>query len=649
MAKKNKKRIERQSFYLPQFDNKSCENKILELQINIYNGAKEGNKSIVKLNQKHLVKSKEACYLAVKKVCTNQGGTTSGVDGFIPKTTEDYESLIEQLYVLKPHNYKAKPLKRFWIPKAPPSKDKRPLSIPTIFDRGVQSLYALSLDPVNEAYSDSHNYGFRKGRSAADAMAYIRTALVKQDASEYILEVDIKKCFDSIDHKYILENIPVNTKILKQWLICGVMDANAYYRDENGVPQGGIISPIICNLVLNGFEELALAKEQINIWYKYKQISEEETSFFIFCRYADDMVLIAKTEHLLHKLNNLLKQFLSIRGLSINENKTKYTYILEGFKFFFKRFDYQNPKIIKIKKYGKKESRKGFYVKKGNILISPPKESVKKTLEKISTEAFKCQTEQGLYYSLGSIIRGWCNYYRSCNLSDQKSDLDHYTYLILNSWARKRFKLSNKDSYLKYFTNYKIMPLKPELPSRSKRKSKVDTLKLHLPGYFNKTTYRLINKYYNPYNYRSGYYEHLERKIKSNLTEKLQKGLIEKSRGCCSNCGTLLIEDTFNAGYEIHHIRPREFGGSNDKSNLTLLCKPCHKYITGVQKSRNLNEAMLLKNKGVLTIPPIYLKEFQLKPFEEKEAITIENIGDNTELESSLSFESLYSTEEILE
>lgn len=353
-----------------------------DLQIKIYKSTKAGKKSLVKTHIKYLVKSKQACFLAVRKVVTNSGGQTPGVDNYVPTTVKEYEFLINKLINCKPDKYKARPLKRIWIPKASPSKDLRPISIPTIFDRCVQAVWVLAIDPINEVYSDKHNYGFRKGRSPIDAQEYLQTQLARPGASEYILEVDIKKCFDTISHQYILENIPVNKKILKQWLKCGVIEPQSSYTEEEGVPQGGIISPIICNLVLNGFEEHI--KKHIKIMAKKYPPLESPARYFLFCRFADDMVIIARSKHILTICRQQLDIFLSLRGLKINEKKTRITHIEEGFKFvgfFIKRYK-KTPKQVTVGfgKYAKKHE----YTNYGPVFSFPPRESLSKIMKNIN-------------------------------------------------------------------------------------------------------------------------------------------------------------------------------------------------------------------------------------------------------------------------
>ena len=633
---KMKPKIKRESFYLYQFNHADCEKFVLDKQINIYNNIILKNFSLAKTNQKYLVKSKQACYLSVKRVCTNKGGVTTGIDDFIPKRRKDYMDLIDKLYNLKSDNYKSSPLKRIWLPKALPSKDLRPISIPTIFDRCIQALWSLALDPVNEALSDDHNFGFRKGRSPVDAMRYTRDLLRRDDGPEYILEVDVAKGFDSIDHNYILNNIMVNHKILKQWLECGVMDSKQFYYDESGVPQGGIISPIICNLVLNGFEHEI--KNNITIWVKNNILTKEQVKYLSFCRFADDMIIMAKSSKVLYLCKDLLTKFLDIRGLRINENKTRITYIQDGFKFvgyYFKRFPYQNP-VLKVKNVARRNGNlktKEFLVK-GKLLVSVPPEKVKKFLSKLKTEIKTSKNSFDLVYKINPIIRGFSNFYRFGNWGLNYPQLNHRLYKTVTRWIIKKYKISNKLSYKNYLVEYHTFrfPFEQswfENTSIKKRKRyKNDYIELYLPGKYPKIGAFLINKDSKPYYNRDKYFEHLERKARNFASGKIISDLLKKGNYRCLYCQTSLVED--NKDYEVHHLKPIEFGGKNIKSNYTLLCKVCHKYVTGVQKSRSLNEALDLVSKGILKIPNEHMGTFQPKQFQPLTTIT--HIEDELDL-----------------
>lgn len=235
-------------------DWKKVYNKVKTLQANLVEEYKkvENKKSRMKKVfelQRKLITSFEARALAIRKVYTNSGGKTPGIDGRIWRNPEGRFKAIQELLVIvrNPKAYKASPLKRVQIPK--PGGDKRNLGIPSIMDRAVQAVYYLAVDPIVECQSDPDSYGFRKYRSAQDAINRLRTLLDKKHSSEWILETDIEKCFDKIDHKYIIENTPIcNKNILIQWLKSGVKVSGQVIETTEGTPQGGIISPMLCNL-----------------------------------------------------------------------------------------------------------------------------------------------------------------------------------------------------------------------------------------------------------------------------------------------------------------------------------------------------------------------------------------------------------------
>ena len=199
----------------------------------------------------------EAKVLAIRKVITNKGKGTAGTDGIVWKSPKDYWNAIQALteIIRNPQEYRAQPLRRVWIPKAN-SKELRPLGIPTILDRAVQALYHLGVDPAVETNSDPNSFGFRKFRSTQDAITAIRSLLDKKSSPSWILEADISKCFDKISHEFLMKRTPICHKmVLKQWLKSGVMEQLNYMETDAGTPQGGIISPLLCNVALNGIEE----------------------------------------------------------------------------------------------------------------------------------------------------------------------------------------------------------------------------------------------------------------------------------------------------------------------------------------------------------------------------------------------------------
>jgi len=234
------------------------EKSVNKLQTRITKAVLQNKWNLVKRLQYLLTHSYFAKLLAVRRVTQNKGKKTSGVDGDKWLTPE---SKIKAVFSLTGKRYKAKPLKRVFINK-PGKKKKRPLGIPTMFDRAMQSLYALALEPIAETMSDMRSFGFRRYRSTKDACKQISLCLNKKSSAQWILEGDIKGCFDNINHQWLLTNIPMEKSILTQFLKSGYIYKRHLNPTKAGTPQGGTISPILANMTLDGLEKLLLVEYQ---------------------------------------------------------------------------------------------------------------------------------------------------------------------------------------------------------------------------------------------------------------------------------------------------------------------------------------------------------------------------------------------------
>jgi len=226
------------------------------LQTRITKAAIQNKWNLVKRLQYLLTHSYFAKLLAVRRVTQNKGKRKPGIDGEKWLTSN---SMIKAVLSLTGKGYKAKPLKRVFINK-PGKKKKRPLGIPTMYDRAMQSLYALALEPIAETMSDIRSFGFRKHRSTKDAREQIFLCLSKKNSAQWILEGDIKGCFDNINHQWLLTNIPIEKTVLIQFLKAGFIYKRHLNPSKAGTPQGGIISPILANMTLDGIEKLLLAE-----------------------------------------------------------------------------------------------------------------------------------------------------------------------------------------------------------------------------------------------------------------------------------------------------------------------------------------------------------------------------------------------------
>jgi RNA-directed DNA polymerase len=228
---------------------------VRRLQARIVKATKEGKWHKVQALQYLLTHSYSGKALAVRRVTENQGKNTPGVDKVLWNDPVRKEMAIHQL---QQRGYRALPLRRLYIPKS--NGKKRPLGIPTMKDRAMQAVYLQALDPIAETHADPNSYGFRKGRSCADAMEQCATVLANGTRPQWILEADIKSCFDQISHEWLLTHIPMDKAILSKWLKAGYMDKSVLYTTDEGTPQGGIISPVLANMTLDGLERILRKK-----------------------------------------------------------------------------------------------------------------------------------------------------------------------------------------------------------------------------------------------------------------------------------------------------------------------------------------------------------------------------------------------------
>ncbi|MGL5575326.1 MAG: group II intron reverse transcriptase/maturase [Sarcina sp.] len=407
------------------FDWSKANETVNRLQSRIAKAVINNNINLAKKLGHLLVNNHYAKALAVKRVVSNKGKNTPGVDGVI---WDRPELKMKAIYELNNRTYKAKPLRRVFIKKS--NGKERPLGIPTMYDRAMQALYAIALEPIAETKGDRHSFGFRKYRSAADAREQIFSALCKRTSAKWILEGDIKGCFDNINHDWLLKNIPMDSKILNQFLKAGFIYESVFHDATDGTPQGGIISPILANMTLDGIDELldkkywSNSKGSISVKYNKHKVN--------FIRYADDFIITADTEEIAKEIKEEIKSFLNVRGLELSDEKTLITKVEDGFDFL----------------------GWNFRTYKGKLLIKPSKKSIqnicKNTRNLIAKN--KATTQEDLIKKLNPIIRGWGNYHQGAVSKDIYSDVDNAIHQALWNWANRRHgKQSKKRTKNKYW------------------------------------------------------------------------------------------------------------------------------------------------------------------------------------------------------
>src|ERR1700756_598976 len=326
---------------------------VRRLQVRIVQATKERRWGRVRALQRLLTHSYSGKVLAVRRVTENNGKATPGVDQEIWDTPEKKRQAV---HALKRRGYRSQPLRRVHIPKSD-GKTMRPLGIPTMKDRGMQALHLLALDPVAETTADRNSYGFRQQRSCADAIEQTFTVL-KTATTEWILEGDIRSCFDKISHDWLLAHVPMDRTILQRWLKAGYMDKHVLHETTDGTPQGGVISPALANCALDGLERLL--KEKFPPRSRLPSLGGKFPCVNLI-RYADDFIITGRTKELLvGEVKPLVEQFLQPRGLELSPKKTVITHVEYGFDFLG-----QN-----VRKYPN-----------GKLLIKPSKKSVKTFLD----------------------------------------------------------------------------------------------------------------------------------------------------------------------------------------------------------------------------------------------------------------------------
>jgi RNA-directed DNA polymerase len=300
---------------------------VRRLQVRIVKAVEAGRWGKVKALQRLLTSSRNGKLLAVRRVTENQGRKTPGVDGESWGTPEKKMAAVGTLCG---RGYRPPPLRRIYIPKS--NGKLRPLGIPTMKDRAMQALHLLALDPVAETTADEDSYGFRLKRRCADAMEACQKALVRRGSSPWVMEGDIRGCFDNISHDWLLAHVPMDRLTLRKWLRAGYMEKQVLHATEQGTPQGGIISPVLANLALDGLDRRL--RERYPVRGKGSEKGRKAGVHLV--RYADDFIITGRSKEMLEdedEVKPLVESFLRERGLELSAEKTKITYVEEGFDF----------------------------------------------------------------------------------------------------------------------------------------------------------------------------------------------------------------------------------------------------------------------------------------------------------------------------
>lgn len=551
---------------------RKLERVVFKLQKRIYKASSRGDVKAVRRLQKTLMKSWSAKMLAVRRVSQdNAGKKTAGVDGVKSLTPKQRHELASKLKL----NHKVKPTRRVWIPK-PGTDEKRPLGIPTMYDRATQALVKLALEPEWEALFEPNSYGFRPGRSCHDAIRAIHTTICQK--SKYVLDADISKCFDRINQKALLEKLntfPTIRRQVRAWLQAGVMDGKQLFPTSEGTPQGGVISPLLANIALHGMEKRI--KDFAKTLDLKKSNGKGQLSWQVKCkgltliRYADDFVLIHEDLTVVQRCQQVIAEWLSGMGLELKPSKTRITHTLKEYEGQKPGFDFLG---FTVRQYPVGKYHTG---KNGNgiplgfkTLIKPSKKKLKVHAESLRSiiKTHKTAPQWELINRLNPIIRGWANYYSAVVSKEIFSGMDKLTYQQLRAWANRRH--PKKTKY--WITNrYWLVDQGKGWNFANKGGGKQKFLRLIKHSETPIIRHTKVQGERSPYDGDLVYWS--TRMGRHPEVPKNVATLLKRQNGKCAHCGL-----TFKDGdiKEKDHIIPRHSGGTDKSYNLQLLHRHCH-------------------------------------------------------------------------
>ena len=542
---------------------RKLEKAVYKLQKRIYKASLRGDVKATRRLQKTLMKSWYASCLAVRRVTQdNTGKNTAGVDGVKSLSPAARLRLVDNLKL----GSKVKPTRRVWIPK-PGTDEKRPLGIPIMYDRALQALVKLALEPEWEARFEPNSYGFRLGRSCQDAIDAIYGSINKKP--KYVLDADIAKCFDRINHEALLGKLntfPTIRRQVRAWLKAGVMDGKQLFPTSEGTPQGGVISPLLANIALHGMEERVkqefprMSHTTRETWFHKKGADFKSPNMI---RYADDFVILHEDLTVVQRCQQIIAEWLKDMGLELKPSKTRLTHTLNecaGEKPGFNFLGFN----VKQWKVGQTHSKQGF-----KTIITPSDEKQKIHYNRVASiiKDHKAAPQAALISRLNPVIIGWSNYYSAVVSKEAYSAIDNLMYPKLKAWAERRHpNKSGKWVSKKYWQtiggdNWAFATRQEgKNPMRLRSHSETPIVR-HVKVKGDASPYDGNLIYWSS---RMGAHPEVSTRVAT---------LLKTQKGKCTHCGLYFREGDV---LEVDHIIPRTLGGKDQYNNLQILHRHCH-------------------------------------------------------------------------
>jgi len=502
---------------------------VYKLQKRIYQASLRGDKRTVRKLQRLLLKSWYGRLLAVRRVTQdNQGKKTPGIDGIVILDPIRKIKLAKTIDLCG----KSKSVKRVYIPKPGNQQEKRPLGIPVIRDRAEQAVVKLALEPEWEAKFEAQSYGFRPGRGCHDAIGAIFASIALQP--KFVLDADIRKCFDRIDHKYLLEKLntfPLVRRKIQQWLKAGAMEGDVFYPTDRGTQQGGVISPLLANIALYG-----LGTEIETAFPKTKKVNGHQHSWRPqVIVYADDFVILHREAATVETAREQAKNWLAGVGLELKPEKTRFTHTLNYLEqekpgFNFLGFTVRQFPIGKVPKSVMKDDEKPTRFK---TLIKPSKTGIERHINKLREiiHIHRSSAQDKLIYALNPVVRGWCNYYSTVVSKKTFDKISCVMFQMLWAWAKRRHPHKSKGwIYNRYWIIHQEKRVFKDKDSPSLLQHPQIPIQRHIKVQGTRSPYDGDWLYWTT---RMGRHPNVEKKVAK---------LLKKQQGKCTVCGLYFTE-----------------------------------------------------------------------------------------------------------